>query len=592
MPETTAALFDSLVLAAVAAEIRALGPARYAGVRQPSPDTVVVNLAVSTAPAGTVRGAVRHLLCCIHPEMARIHFAAELPAAERLGPFGQLIRSRLAEGHLAEVDQPPFDRVLRLGFDALGGRLWLVAELMGRHSNLLLVDGRGVLGALKVVTAQMSPRRPVLPGRPYRPPPADRPTPDTLEAEHLRGLLQSAQPLARRLSQALLGVSPTLAREIAVRVGLDPAMPAAAAADSADRLLQVLREISAMLAEGAFSPTVYTDGDRPAAFAAFPMRVFAGLTAHPVGTMSEAIDRFGRERAPASPLEARRAELAATVGAALAKREAALEEHRRALTEAEAADRYRVMGDLVLTYARAARPRDPVLRVPDHTAGGAEIAIPLDPALSPSENAQKYFRRYAKARAVGRALPARIAEVEAEARALRDALVQIGTAATTDDLREIQEDLAAAGVLGRRPSRSRIGRDRKTPTRRDRSRPAAGAGPRRFHTADGATILAGRSARENDRITFREAGPDDLWFHARGMAGAHVILKAGGAPTEEHIAAAAGVAAHYSEGRHSPQVAVDWVARKHVRKPRGAGPGAVTYAGERTLLVSPALPEG
>src|SRR5947209_9743027 len=263
----------------------------------------------------------------------------------------------------------------------------------------------------------------------------------------------------------------------------------------------------------------------------------------------------------------------------------------RALAEAEAADRYRVLGDLVLTYARAARPRDPVLRVPDHTAGGVEIAIPLDPALSPSENAQRYFRRYAKARAVGRALPARIAEVEAEARALRDALVQIGAAATADDLREIQEDLAAAGVLGRRPSPSRIGRGRRAPGRQDRSPPAAGTGPRRFHTADGATILAGRSARENDRITFRDAGPDDLWFHARGMAGAHVILKAGGAPTEASMTAAAQVAAHYSEGRHSPQVAVDWVARKHVRKPRGAGPGAVTYAGERTLLVRPALPE-
>jgi len=591
MPETTATLFDSLVLAAVAGEIRALGQARYAGVRQPSPDTIVINLAGSAAPAGTVRGAVRHLLCCIHPEMARIHFVAALPAAERLGPFGQLIRSRLAEARLAEVDQPPFNRVVRLGFDALGGRLWLVAELMGRHSNLLLADGRGVLGALKVVTAQMSPRRPVLPGRPYRPPPADRPTPETLEAEQLRGLLQSPLPLPRRLSQALQGVSPTLAREIAVRAGLDPAAPAAAAVESADRLLQGLRETSVMLAGGAFSPTFYTDGERPAAFAAFPMRVFAGFTAHPAGTMSEAVDRFSRESAPASHLEARRAHLAAAVGATLAKREAALEENRRALAEAEAADRYRVMGDLVLTYARADRPRDPILRVPDHTAGGAEIAIPLDPALSPSENAQRYFRRYAKARAVGRALPARIAEVEAEARALRDALVQIGAAATADDLREIQEDLAAAGVLGRRPSPSRIGRGRRAPGRQDRSPPAAGTGPRRFHTADGATILAGRSARENDRITFRDAGPDDLWFHARGMAGAHVILKAGGAPTEASMTAAAQVAAHYSEGRHSPQVAVDWVARKHVRKPRGAGPGAVTYAGERTLLVRPALPE-
>src|SRR5207245_8564730 len=111
---------------------------------------------------------------------------------------------------------------------------------------------------------------------------------------------------------------------------------------------------------------------------------------------------------------------------------AALEENRRALAEAQMADRYRVMGDLVLTYARTIRPRDPVLRVPDHTAGGAEIAIPLDPGLTASENAQQYFRRYAKARAAGRAIPARIAQVEAEAGALRDALVQIETAASTD----------------------------------------------------------------------------------------------------------------------------------------------------------------
>src|SRR5437588_522197 len=153
-------------------------------VRRPPP-----NLLLRRADGPDRPRAVRHLLCCIHPEMARIHFVAALPAAERLGPFGQLIRSRLAEARLAEVDQPPFNRVVRLGFDALGGRLWLVAELMGRHSNLLLADGRGVLGALKVVTAQMSPRRPVLPGRPYRPPPADRPTPETLGAEQLRGLV-------------------------------------------------------------------------------------------------------------------------------------------------------------------------------------------------------------------------------------------------------------------------------------------------------------------------------------------------------------------------------------------------------------------
>jgi predicted ribosome quality control (RQC) complex YloA/Tae2 family protein len=116
------------------------------------------------------------------------------------------------------------------------------------------------------------------------------------------------------------------------------------------------------------------------------------------------------------------------------------------------------------------------------------------------------------------------------------------------------------------------------------------SGPRRFRAPDGSAILVGRSGRENDRITFREAGPDDLWLHARGVAGAHVILKSGGPPAEESIVLAARAAAYYSESRMLGRVAVDCVARKHVHKPKGAAPGTVTYSGERTLVVAPALP--
>jgi predicted ribosome quality control (RQC) complex YloA/Tae2 family protein len=566
MPETVAALFDSLALAAVAGEIRACLGARFAGVRQPSPDTITIAL----APDRTVR----HLLGCIHPQRSRVHFAPRPEATERLSPFGTLIRSRLAEARLSAVEQPRFNRVLRLGFDALEGRVWFVAEVMGRHSNLILADDRVVLGALKVVSAEMSPRRPVLPGRPYLVPPADRPTPDALALEALRGLLESPLPLARRLSQTVLGISPTMAREIAARAGAEAERPAEAAAGAAAAILGVLREIGATLDSGAFAPTFYTEETRAAAFAPFPMRIFARWTAHPTATMSEAVDRFSRDAAGASPIEERRAQLAASVGAALRKRGAALDQNRRALAEAEAAERYRVMGDLILTYARNARPRDVALRVPDHTAGGAEIEIPLDPALTPSENAQRYFRRYAKARAAARAIPARIGQLEAEARALRAALVQIEAAGSSDDLWEIRSDLTVAGSAGRAP----------------RGRPPVRSGPRRYLTADGATILVGRSARENDRITFHEAGPDDLWFHARGLAGAHVVLKAGGRPAESSITAAAQAAAYYSEGRHDAQVAVDCVPRKRVHKPRGAAPGAVTYSEERTLRVAPALP--
>jgi predicted ribosome quality control (RQC) complex YloA/Tae2 family protein len=485
-----------------------------------------------------------------------------------------LLRSRLTEARLDAVEQPPFNRLLRLGFEALEGRLWVIAELMGRHSNLILTNERVILGALKVVTSQMSPRRPVLPGRPYLPPPADRPIPETLDAEGLRNVLHSPVPLERRLSQALLGVSPLVAREIALRAGFDPAIPAMHTVEGADRILEVLQAIAIIIADGVFAPTLYTEGTEVVAFAPFPMRVYERFSAHAASTMSEAIDRYYRQGPTTVQVEQRRKVLADMVKVALAKREAALEEDRRTLAESEAADRFRVMGDLVLTHAREVRPRAQVLRVPDYTTGDAEVAIPLDPALTPSENAQRYFRRYAKARATARALPARIAQLETEARALRDALVQIDGATSPDDLWEIESDLATGGLVGRAP----------------RSRPAAKTGPRRFRTADGATILVGRSARENDRITFHEAGPDDLWFHARGLAGAHVILKAGGPPSHASIQAAAQAAAYYSEGRDSGQVAVDVVERKHVRKPRGAAPGAVTYTAERTFLVSPALP--
>jgi len=557
--------FDGLVLAAVAREVRAYVGARFAGVRQPDPEAIVVGLR-DARTAG-------HLHCSIHARTARVHLAARPETTERLGPFGQLLRSRLAEAHLTGVEQPPFDRVLRLNFEALEGPLVLVAEIMGRYSNLILLDARVVLGALKVVTAQMSPRRPVLPGRPYAPPPADRPRPDQLEPGAVRALCEGARPLWQQLSGAVVGLGPVLAREVALRAGVDPGVPASAAADAAPRLAAALGQLAEIRRAEQFAPTVYEADGRVVAFGAIPLRAYSGLASSPAASMSEAVDRYYRGVGETSPLEERRRGLAASVRAALRQRERALDSNRAALAESREAERLRVMGELLLTYGHGAAPRATSIAVPDHTAGGEDVTIPLDPALTVVENAQRLFRRYAKAQATSRALPARIVRLEADALALREALVQIETASSGDDLWEVQTDLVRAKLLRRAP----------------RSRPAARTGPRRY-AAPGGAILVGRSASENDQVTFHLAGPDDLWFHARGLAGAHVILKTDGAPSAAAIEVAAKVAAHFSEGRLAGTVAVDYVARKHVRKPRGAGPGTVLYAEERTLRVEPALP--
>jgi predicted ribosome quality control (RQC) complex YloA/Tae2 family protein len=561
-----APLFDSLALAAVAAEIRACVGAPFGGVHQLSADEIVLGLGR--------RRPTSSLYFSIHPRAARVHFTSWQEDAERLGALGQLLRSRLLEARLSDVEQPPFDRILRLRFDGLGGPLWLVAEVMGRHSNLFLTDMRTVLGALKAVTAQMSPRRPVVSGGPYLPPPADRPRPDLIDPAGIRRLLTGTGSLEEQLTHSLLGLSPLMAREIALRAGVDPAIPAGEAAESAVRIWEALQEIVTLRKEDRWAPTLYLEEARIAAYAPFPMRVFERMRALPAASMSEAVDLYYRSAGLGAALVDGKRALEGAVRSALAQRERALESDRRAVIESRSAERFRVMGDLLLTYGGRAPSRATEITVPDHTAEGAEVTIPLDPNLTAAENAQRLFRRYAKARATARALPARIAHLEYEALSLREALVQIAAATSPDDLWEIHTDLAGRRLLPRAP----------------RSRPTIPRGPRRYATEDGAVILVGRSGRENDHVTFHMASPDDLWFHARGMAGAHVVLKSGGEPRDASVIAAAATAAYFSDGRAAPEVAVDCVARKHVRKPRGAPPGTVVYEGERTLRVGPALP--
>ena len=561
---------DALSLAAIALDLNAHAGHRLAGVRQPDPQTIVLGLRDGRR--------AQDVFCSIHPQAARVHLGAPHVPGERLGAFGLLLRNRLVDARLTRVDQPPFERILNLELETLDGPHTLVAELMGRYSNLILVRGAGatgiVVGALKVVTEQMS-RRSVTPGRPYRLPPADRPHPDAIEAETLAPLLTGERPVWRALAQGILGLGPVLAHEAALRAGVDPGVPAAEAAAAAPAIAEVIKALAGAFRAAQFAPTLYLRDGRPAAFAALPLRVYDALEAVLVETMSEAVRRY-YEASPAAgtALEERRRALAASVAASLRQTERALEANHAALKESEAAERFRVFGELLLTYGRDVPSRATSVSVPDHTAAGAAVEIPLDPALGPVENAQRYFRRYTKARASASAIPARIATLGAAALILREAVIQVETAATADDLYEVHTDLVARRLLRRPP----------------RTRPVTRSGPRRFEGPEGAVIIAGRSSRENDHVTFHVAGPDDLWFHARAIPGAHVVLKTPGAPSEAAVTAAAQVAAYYSEGRRAAQVAVDVVPRRQVRKARGAAPGAVIYEGERTLRVSPALP--
>jgi predicted ribosome quality control (RQC) complex YloA/Tae2 family protein len=267
--------------------------------------------------------------------------------------------------------------------------------------------------------------------------------------------------------------------------------------------------------------------------------------------------------------------LLATVTSAIRRVERALEAVARDGSDAEAADRLREQGELILAYLKTIVPGDTVLQVPGFDGTPTQIA--LDPRLSGVENAQAYFKRYARAAAARKRLPQRRAALEAERAFLETMATAIAQAEHPDDLWEIEQDLAAAGLrrLARRPP----------------VRPRAPSTGRRFRLPGGFVAQVGRSARENERLTFDVAGPDDWWLHARGLPGAHVVVTGGrGEPPPSVLADAAAIAAYYSAGRGAGKVPVDITRRRYVRRLRGGRPGQVTYTHERTLVVAPRLP--
>lgn len=559
------ASFDSVILAAVLVECRPLAGARVGRVLQPAAADLTVGLRWG-------RGA-RALRVSLEPRWTRLVLTRRAPEGEAT-PFAQMLRSRLEGATVRAIEALPFERVVTVSFETLEGPQDLVIELMGRFGNVVLRAGGLVIGALRPSAG----RRPATPGRPYEPPARPARTPATVTADDV--MAASAQPSAgggppqawRAVMAAAGGLGPAHAWEICLRAGVDPMRPAAL--EDAGRLAEAARGLGDAVLAGAFAPALYRDArGEPTAYAALPMRLFDGLYPEPA-SMSQAVEAVVGRAAEVARVEEVRASLAASVAAASARVARALDALAADERAAANADRLREAGELLLAYQARVTPGASEVEVVGYD--GRPLCIALDPALGPVQNAQTYFKRYARAQAARRRLPARRAALEAERASLEAAATAIARAEDADDLWEIEQDLIAAGL-----------RRRGRPVVAPRTTEAG----RTFELPGGIRARVGRSARENDRLTFEVAGPNDLWLHARGMPGAHVVLLTPGRPpTEEAVRAAAALAAYYSAGRAAAKVPVDVTARRYVRRMRGGQPGQVTYTHERTLVVTPGLP--
>ena len=528
-------------------------------------------------------GGRTNVLLSADLDQSRVQRLAALPARalERDTPFSLVARKYLRGVRIRAVRQPRLERVFEIDCEQRNAsgqhvRVLLIVEAMGRRSNLVLVDEGGlILDAARRTPPSRNPRRPVLPHLPYAPPPPqERLMPEQISAEAFAAAaIGRAGALARFLSDRLAGLSPLAGRELAFRATgaadtplADAAWPSVAAA---------AREFLAMVETHEWRPTLASDATGPIAYAPYALSHLAatGAAVESFASISTAIETYHARLAEVG--SGRRGDILAAERKALlgplARTTHSLDRRIVGLQQQldagqGARDQLRQAGELILTHQAELPPGATVLE-----ADGVEIA--LDGDLTAVENAQAYFARYRKAREAEERVPALLAEATQQASHVADLRTLVEVAEQMDAIRALRREVAAAtGAASRTP----------------RAAPTASGPYRRIALGDGWEALLGTSAAGNAAVTFAVAQPDDLWLHARGVPGAHVILRTnGGAPPEAVVERAAQLAAWHSAARTAGAVEVDVAPRRHVRKIPNAPAGLVRYSNERTVRVTP-----
>ncbi|MCX7838424.1 MAG: NFACT family protein [Anaerolineae bacterium] len=505
--------------------------------------------------------ARHYLYLTAHPTDARIHLVAQKLRGGGMNPTPLLLllRKYAENAFITSITQLPNERVLKIQFDhAREGITTLVVETIGRYSNIILLDADGiVLDALKRISADINRARVTLPRHPYVPPPPQaKLAPNALTVADLTRLLATnpRAPLRQTLVNSIAGVSPLLAREIAFRVAGD--CDALGDATHARTILDTLRALT----HAPWQPCVAFEDDEPAAFA--PYLITHSSNHQIFDSISAAIETFyGTPEAYAALKEQWRAQLIEARERLIRKRESLAE----ALPRAEDVERLRLCGEMILAHAHQIERGQERLEIGDW---GLEIA--LKPNLTAVENAQEFFKEYRRQKDALARVPALLASTNLEIEYAEQMLNDLELAETRAEIDAVVAAAREAGLLP--PAKRRV-----------KVSPSV---PRAFVSRDGFTILVGRNARQNDELTFRRARPDDLWLHARGVAGAHVIIvHAGREIPESTIQEAAALAARYSAARDDAHVDVLVARRREVQRVRGGKPGMVTVRTSRTVHV-------
>lgn len=525
------------------------------------------------------------LLLSANANSPRVQFTEDSPENPMTPPmFCMLLRKRLCGGRLIAVRQPGLERALLLDFSCvneLGDTVihTLAVEIMGRYSNIILSADGKIVDAIKRVDASMTSERLVLPGMAYELPPAqDKLNLLETDSDIICHRITHDKPavLHKAILKTLQGVSPVVCRELQY-LSCGPTEPYNDSM-SAVQIHQLAKELDCLRERIRTPGPAYMISDangKPIDFTFIPVRQYgSGVTVTEFATASALLDAYFSRRDKMERIRARAHDLLQTLTNATDKLSRKINIQRAELESCAQREDLRVCADLLNANLYRLQSGATEALLENYYEEGCPIKrITLDPALSPSRNAQKYYKEYRKAQTAEKILTEQIAQASAELAYLDTVFDALSRAENERELSEIRQELAEQGYV------------RKTA---DRKKPLPLLKALNFTTSDGFTVLVGRNNRENDQLTLRQANNNDWWFHVKNIPGSHTILITNGEePSDLAVTQAAQLAAYHSKASSSAQVPVDYTQVRHVHKPQGAKPGMVIYDHYYTAYVTP-----
>ena len=563
---------DGLMVGFAARELdKVLAGGRIDRITQPERDTVILVIRA---------GNENHsLLLCASANNARCHLTgSRFPNPLEPPALCMLMRKQLLGGRVLRVSQVEGDRILYIDLETVGEMgdresRRLVLEMMGRHSNLMLLNGEGrILESAHHVNMEMSRVRQIQPGLQYVSPPGqDRLNPWSMTPEMLREKMEKMpdMSLAKRLSGAIQGLSMVTAQELSFRLKGSGREVSETDPSIYERVVELFQRLPEMA-----GPRVeYDKNGEPTDV--YPFAYLSGnLEAQKeFPTLSRALEAYYGTRDRQDRLRQKSAGMVHLLKTQVERCEKKLALQEEELAGAARMEEYRMMGEVLNANLFQLQKGQEEVTLPNwYDPSGGTVAIPLDPRLTPSQNAQKYFKRYQKARSARQVASEQKEKTLQELEYLEGMLLDVDKCVGESELEEIRAELVRTGYMKRNTNR-----------RQQRSLPQSK--PYRYLSADGIEIQVGKNSVQNDRLTLN-APPEAMWLHAKDMPGSHVLIRAEGEIPQETMKQAAMLAAWYSKGQRSSMVPVDYTRRKYVRKPSGAVPGKVIYTHQKTAYMT------